>query len=95
MFHEEILAMQRKGATTADLSEPVFQDMVRQQVLKRHGKGIFKDPELVTFLVDNVFDNASPQSLRELVATMREDGDFDGAYDIETLADLRERGEQC
>lgn len=95
MFREEILGMKRKGATAADLREPVFRDMVRELVFKRHGKEIFKDRELVTFLVDNVFDNASPQSLRELAATMREDGDLDGAYDIETLADLRERGEQC
>jgi hypothetical protein len=64
-------------------------------VLKRHGEEIFKDPELVTFLVDNVFDNASPTSLRELAATLREKGDVDTAYTIETLADLRERGEQC
>jgi hypothetical protein len=95
MFREEIREMERKGATAADLREPVLQDMVRQQVLKRHGKEIFRDPELVTFLVDNFFDNASPTSLRELAATGREDGDLDGAYDIETLADLRERGEQC
>jgi hypothetical protein len=90
IFHAEILAMKAKGASAADLSEPVFQDMVRQQVYDRHAKEL-EDPEIWEFLVEDFLDTASPESLRDLAREARDAGRFDTAYDLEELADLRER----
>jgi hypothetical protein len=61
-------------------------DLLKERVSQRHAKQLNEDPEIWVFLTEEALDNASPQSLRELAATMREDGDLDGAYDIETLA---------
>ena len=69
-------------------------DLLKERVYQRHAKQLNEDPEIWVFLAEEALENASPQSLRELAAMVREDGDFDTAYDIETLADLRERGEQ-
>jgi hypothetical protein len=35
MFREQFLAMKSKGATAADLSEPAFQDLLRELVFER------------------------------------------------------------
>ena len=93
MFDEEVRAMKAKGATEADLREEVCRDMIRRRVLERHAKEL--DPEIWAFLAEEALENYSPKSLRELAAAVREDGHFDTAYDIETLADLCERGEWC
>jgi hypothetical protein len=80
MYREEFLAMKRKGATVDLLREPAFVDLLKERVLERHAKELNEDPEIWAFLAENALDNASPQSLRELAAMVRKDGDFDTAY---------------
>jgi hypothetical protein len=55
-------------------------------------KDLDEDIDLRTFMIEDAIKTASPESLRELAAMQRAKGDLELAYDLETLADQRERG---
>ena len=92
MYAEEFLALERKGATADLLREPVFQDLLTDLVLTNHAKELGVGTDIRWMLAEEFIETASPGSLREFAAIFREDGDFDTAYDLEVLADQRERG---
>ena len=91
--HEEIAALQAKGAKEDFRTEPAFADLVLRNVLSKHQAEVRKDPDLAEAVFMAFFEKASPSDFRHLAAKDREKGNHELAYLFETCADRRERGE--
>jgi hypothetical protein len=88
---QEVEALKAKGASEADFKEPALADLVLQRILTNHSEEIRADQDFAEALFLMLHDEASPQELRKLAAQERERGNLDMAYNIEVLADRRER----
>jgi len=88
---EEINALKAKGASEADLQEPAFANLVIQRIFERHSDEIREDREFGEAIFLMVHDDASPEDLRKWASEERAKGNVNMAYDIEVLADKRER----
>jgi hypothetical protein len=91
--HEEIAALQAKGANEDFLREPAFADLVLRNVLSKHQNEIRADGGLAEAVFMAFFEKASPSDFRHLAAKDRERGNHEMAYLFEMCADHRERGE--
>lgn len=91
--HEEIAALQAKGANEDLLTEPAFADLVLRNVLSKHQNEIRDDPGLAEAVLMAFFEKASPSDFRHLASKDREKGNHELAYLFEICADRRERGE--
>ena len=91
--HEEIAALQAKGANEDFLREPAFADLVLRNVLSKHQNEIRADGDLAEAVFMAFFEKASPSDFRHLAAKDREKGNHELAYLFEMCADHRERGE--
>ena len=89
-FKEEIVLLKAKGATPADIPEEAFEELLADNVCKRHLDEIKADPELINEVRDAVLKYASPEELREFASKLRVAGNAEAAYDLEELADQRE-----
>ena len=91
--HEEIAALQARGADEDFLREPAFADLVLRNVLSKHQNDIRADGGLAEAVFMAFFEKASPSDFRHLAAKDREKGNHELAYLFELCADHRERGE--
>ena len=91
--HEEIAALQTKGANEDLLTEPAFADLILRNVLSKHQNEIRADGDLAEAVFMAFFEKASPSDFRHLAAKDREKGNHELAYLFEMCADHRERGE--
>lgn len=91
--HEQIAALQAKGANEDLLTEPAFADLVLRNVLSKHQDEIRADGDLAEAVFMAFFEKASPSDFRHLAAKDREKGNHELAYLFEMCADHRERGE--
>ena len=89
-FKEEIVLLKAKGANPADIPEEAFEELLADNVCKRHLDEIKADPELINEVRDAVLKYASPEELREFASKLRVAGNAEAAYDLEELADQRE-----
>ena len=88
-FTQEINQLKEKGATDDMIREasPAFIELLlATRVLQHHSAEIIADKELGDAL------QADPDDLRKAAAIYRQHGKSDLAYDLEVLADQRERG---
>jgi hypothetical protein len=88
--------MRALGDSDADIREDAFIEMVSQKafegILHELGPDEFK--ALSKEMWSDFIERASPEKLRETAGKLRANGRgaSEGAYDLEHLADLRERG---
>jgi hypothetical protein len=90
-FKEETESLIVKGATADDLGEEAFEELVADNVYKRRGEEIQDNPELLKAVFTATLRNASPEMLRQFASQFRASGFNDRAYDLEELADARQR----
>jgi hypothetical protein len=81
--------MRIAGATDADTREEAFIVMVSRKIADElfHELG----PAELKEIWQNFVGTASPEELRATTKALRAKGEFDCPYDLEHLADLRER----
>ena len=77
------------GATEADVREDVFIEMVSRKVAAQTFDDLGCDERKEIWL--QFVQSASPQQLRITAQNLRGKGEVDVPYDLEHLADLRER----
>jgi hypothetical protein len=86
---EEVDRMRDLGAADEDIKEDVFIEMMATKVAKASYPLLTEaDKKAMWF---EFVETASPEQLRESAARCRESGLSDAAYDLELLADQRER----
>jgi hypothetical protein len=90
-FKEETDLLIAKGATADDLREEAFEELLADNVYKRRGQEINDNLELLKEVLTVTLINASPETLREFASQLRASGLTDRAYDLEELADARQR----
>jgi hypothetical protein len=77
------------GATDADVHEDVFIEMVSRKVAAQTFDDLGCDERKEIWL--HFVQSASPEQLRNTAKNLRAKGEVDTPYDLEHLADLRER----
>jgi hypothetical protein len=77
------------GATDADVQEDLFIDMVSRKVAAQTFDDLGCDERKEIWF--NFVQTASPEQLRNTAKNLRGKGEVDVPYDLEHLADLRER----
>ena len=90
-FLEQVDAFRAKGLTDDLLLEPSVRASIYQASFHSHHDEILADSELVDSLLLEGLMVATPTDLRYLASVDRARSDFDAAYDLEWLADFRER----
>jgi hypothetical protein len=90
-YHEEVDALKANGATEPHFKEPVFAQLVIKKIIENHSDEIPADQEFAESVFLMMFDKASPSTLRRMAAQEREQGNLDIAYNLEVIADQRER----
>jgi hypothetical protein len=85
-------ALIAKGATLADIKEEAFAQLVATKVLETHSEEM-NEPEFFRHTLDRLLKESPPEKLRQMAAAARERRFYDFAYDLEHIADLRERGD--
>ena len=97
LFRDEIARMVAKGATEADMQEEAFDEMIARNVARQVYDLVQQlDAEDRQEVWLDYFQRVSVNKLREVAAKLRGKRSADAAdaaYDLEYLADLRERGE--
>jgi hypothetical protein len=89
---EEVDALKAKGASGADLQEPVLWQLILKILFEKHRDEILVDSGFAQAVSLLMFDNLSPLTLRKMAAQDRQEGNTDSAYLLELIADRRERG---
>jgi hypothetical protein len=99
-FKEEMELLIAKGATSQDLEEKAFEELLADNVSVRHFGEIQSDPELREEIFGVTLRHAPPEILREFASKLRDAGHANralcghkmggSAYDLELLADQRE-----
>ena len=82
--------MRALGATDADIQEDAFAEMVGQKIAEQTFDEL--TPDDIRVIWQNFILTASPEELRHAANNLRAKGEVDCPYDLEHLADLRERG---
>lgn len=77
--------MRALGATDADIQEDAFAVMISQKIAEQTFGKLTPDDHKA------IWRNFSPEQLRHMAKNLRAKGESDCPYDLEHLADLRER----
>ena len=91
---QAILELKAKGATEADMEEKAFADFVGEKVAASYSEEGSPDEELREAVMKEWLTIASPDDLREMAQIARDKHWSNMAYDLEWLADRRQRGEE-
>jgi hypothetical protein len=81
--------MRAVGATDADIQEDAFIEMVSRNVANQTFDELGPDEHKEIW--SHFIETASPEQLRNTARNLRAKGEVDTPYDLEHLADLRER----
>ena len=81
--------MRAIGATDADIQEDAFADMIGQKIAEQTFGELTPDDYKVIWQI--FIETASPEELRHAANNLRAKGKSDCPYDLEHLADVRER----
>lgn len=90
LLQAEADKMRAVGATDADISEEAFAEMVSRKVADQTFDELRPDEHKEIWF--HFIETASPEQLRNTAKNLRAKGEVDTPYDLEHLADLRERG---
>jgi hypothetical protein len=90
---EEMASLRVKGATEQDFKEPVLANAILKTILGKHSDKIRSNKEFAMAIFLVFFKNLSPSEVRKMAAKDRADGNLEIAYNLELIADHRERGD--
>jgi hypothetical protein len=93
-LREETTELVAQGAQAEDVSDPAFQQLVRQRVWQRHSDEVGASEPFRQHVWAVYLKVATAQELREAAAILRREGDDASAYQFEERADQRERGSE-
>jgi hypothetical protein len=81
--------MRAAGATDADLQEDAFAEIIGEKIAEQTFGEL--TPDDLRAVWQNFLETASPEELRHAAKNLRAQGESACLYDLEHLADLRER----
>jgi hypothetical protein len=87
-FLEEVQRLRARGLTDDLLQEPSVREGVYKASLRRHHAEILADPGLISEMLLESLQAATPADLRHMAKADREDGLHESANKLEWLAGL-------